>query len=64
MVVGFAKWACDRLTEDADHFDLGRYVNKQNCCIWGTENPQACIEKPKDPKHAKKPKKTIQRVLG
>ena len=36
----FAKWACDRLTEDADfdkkkiifsdeaHFDLGRYVNK------------------------------------
>ena len=35
--------ACDRLTEDADfgkkkkhfsdeaHFDLGRYVNKQNC---------------------------------
>ena len=38
----FAKWACDRLTEDADfgkkkiifsheaHFDLGGYVNKQN----------------------------------
>ena len=35
------KWACDRLTEDADfdkkfifsdeaHFDLGGYVNKQN----------------------------------
>ena len=35
----FAKWACDRLTEDADfdkkiifsgeaHFDLGGYVNK------------------------------------
>ena len=44
----FAKWACDRLTEDADfgkkkivfsdeaHFDLDRYVNKQNCRIWGT----------------------------
>ena len=47
----FAKWACDRLTEDADfgkkkisfsdeaHFDLGVYVNKQNCRIKGTENP-------------------------
>ena len=47
----FAKWACDRLTEDAEfckkkiiyseeaHFDLGGYVNKQNCRIWGTENP-------------------------
>ena len=37
------KWDCDRLTEDADfgkkkaHFDLGGYVNKQNCRIWGTE---------------------------
>ena len=38
----FAKWACDRLTEDADfgkkkiifsdeaHFDLGGYVSKQD----------------------------------
>ena len=44
----FAKWACNRLTEDADfgktkiffsdkaHFDLGGYVNKQNCRFWGT----------------------------
>ena len=50
-----------RLTEDADfgkkiifsdeaHFDLGGYVNKQNCRIWGTENPQAYIEKPMQPK--------------
>ena len=43
------KWACNRLTEDADfgkkktflsveaYFDLGGYVNKQNCRIWGTE---------------------------
>ena len=50
--------ATDRLTEDADfgkkkiifsdeaHFDLGGYVNKQNCRIWGTENPHAYIEKP------------------
>ena len=22
-----------------DHFDLGGYVNKQNCRIWGTETP-------------------------
>ena len=51
------KWICDRLTEDADfgkkkiifsdeaRFDLGWYVNKQNCRIWGTENPHAYIEK-------------------
>ena len=43
----FAKWAYDRLTEDADfdkkiifsdetNFDLNGYVNKQNCHIWGT----------------------------
>ena len=60
----FAKWACDRLTEDADfgqkkitfsdeaHFDLGGYVKKQNCRIWGTENPNAYIEKPTHPKRA------------
>ena len=28
------------------HFDLDEYVNKQNCRIWGTENPHAFIEKP------------------
>ena len=53
----YAKWACDRLTKEADfskkkiifsddHFDLGGYVNKQNCRIWGRENPHAYIEKP------------------
>ena len=46
----FAQWACDRLTEDADSdFDLGGYVNTQNCRIWGTENPHAYIEKPTHP---------------
>ena len=61
MCFRFAKWTCDRLTEDADygqkiifsveaHFDLGGYVNKQNCCIWGTEIPYAYIEKPTHPK--------------
>ena len=50
------KWTCDQLTEDADfgikiifsdeaHFDLGGYVNKQNCCIeksthWKTDTPR------------------------
>ena len=68
----FAKWACDRLTEDADfgkkkkkiifsnevHFDLGGYVNKQNCRIWDRENPHAYIEKPMDPKRV-----TLVRIL-
>ena len=31
---------------DEAHFDLGGYVNKQNCRNWGTENPHAYIEKP------------------
>ena len=52
----FAKWACNRLTENADfgkkkkvifsdeaHIDLGGYVNKQNCRIWGIENTHACM---------------------
>ena len=54
--------ACDRLTEDDNfgrkriifsdeaHFDLGGYVNKQNCRMWGTENPHAYIGKPTQPK--------------
>ena len=35
---------------DEGHFDLGGYVNKQNCRIWGTENPHAYIETPTHPK--------------
>ena len=63
LCICFNKWACGRLTEDADfskkknilfsdeaHYDLGGYVNKQNCNIWGTENPHVYIEKPKHPK--------------
>ena len=34
---------------DEAHFDLGGYVNKQNCRIWGIENPHAYIEKPTHP---------------
>ena len=53
----FGKWAYDRLTEESDfgkkkkifsdeaHCALGGNVNKQNCRIWGTENPHAYIEK-------------------
>ena len=48
------KWACDRqkkiIFSDEAHFDLGGYVNKQNCRIWGKENPHAYIEKPSHPK--------------
>ena len=32
------------------HFDLGGYVNMQNCQIWGTENQHAYLEDPKHPK--------------
>ena len=35
---------------DEAHFHLGVYVNKQNCRIWGTENPHAYIKKPMHPK--------------
>ena len=35
---------------DEAHFDLCGNVNKQNCRIWGTENPHAYIEKPVHPK--------------
>ena len=52
---------CDLLTKDTGfgkkiifsyeaHFDLGGYVNEQNCRIWGTENQHAYIEKPMHPK--------------
>ena len=47
----FVKWACDRLIEDADFGkriifsdEAGGYINKQNCRIWGTENPHAYVE--------------------
>ena len=62
LCIRFAKWTSDRLIEDSDfgkkkiifpdeaHFDLGRYVNKQNCRIWVIENKHAYIEKPTHPK--------------
>ena len=30
---------------DKAHFHIGGYVNKQNCLIWGSENPKMIIEK-------------------
>ena len=35
---------------DETHFDLGWYVNKQNCRIWITENPHPNFGKPTLPK--------------
>ena len=32
-------WQKKIIFSDEAHFDLGGYVNKQNCLIWGTENP-------------------------
>lgn len=34
---------------DEAHFHLNGYVNKQNCRIWGTENPRALQELPMHP---------------
>ena len=43
-------WQKKTIFSDEAYFDLGRYVDKQNCRIWGTENPNAYIEKPTHPK--------------
>ena len=56
------KWACNRLAEDADFGKrkssfqmklillLAGMKHKQNCRIWGTENPHVYIEKLMHPK--------------
>ena len=31
---------------DEAHFTLGGYVNKQNCRIWGSKDPQVNAERP------------------
>lgn len=56
----FSVWAIDQLDNDVDfgrkiifsdeaHFHLGGYVNKQNCRIWGSEQPHVIVEKPMHP---------------
>ena len=37
----FRFWQKNTIFSDGAHFDLGGYVNKKNCRIWGTENPNA-----------------------
>ncbi|CAH2099714.1 unnamed protein product [Euphydryas editha] len=34
---------------DEAHIMLGGYVNKQNCRIWGSENPKVTVERPLHP---------------
>lgn len=52
----FVDWILERQEVDPDfpkkiifsdeaHFHLDGYVNKQNCRIWGTENPRVIVEK-------------------
>ena len=43
-------WQKKIIFSDKARFDLGGCENKQNCRIWGTENPHAYIEKPTHPK--------------
>ena len=43
-------WQKKIIFSDEVHFDLGGYVNKQNCRIWDTEKAHAYIEKPTHPK--------------
>ena len=51
----FAQWVLARQAKDENfrkriifsdevHFHLSGYVNKQNCRIWGDENPRVTVE--------------------
>ena len=37
----FADFGKKIIFSNEAHFDLGGYVDKQNCRIWGTENSQS-----------------------
>lgn len=37
------------ILSDEAHFHLSGYVNKQNCRIWGSENPREMVEQPLHP---------------
>lgn len=56
----FSDWLLGNVAVDADfwtklifsdeaHFQLNGFVNKQNCRIWGAENPRVIQEKPMHP---------------
>lgn len=56
----FVNWLLEMQEADADffkkiifsdeaHFHLSGYVNKQNCRVWGSENPRAIVEQPHYP---------------
>lgn len=56
----YADWVLEQQATNADfsnkiffsdeaHFQVGGYVNKQNCRIWGSENPQVIQERPMHP---------------
>lgn len=58
--LAFANWALHQHELDGDffakiifsdeaNFELGGYVNKQNCRIWGTQNPHETVERPTKP---------------
>ena len=36
-------WQKKVIFSDEAYFDLNGYVNKQNCRVWGTENPHVCL---------------------
>ena len=35
---------------DKAHFELGGFVNKQNCRMWGEENPREILQTSMDPR--------------
>ena len=37
------------IISDETHLRLGGYVYKQNCCVWGSENPHMVLQKPMHP---------------
>ena len=49
-VVGGQKFFKKKIFGDVVHLILGKCVNKQNCRIWGFENPTVIQERPLHPK--------------
>ena len=43
------RWTAIFRFSDEAHFSLGGYLNKQNCRIWDSENPQVIEERPLHP---------------